>query len=136
MKKKVLTILAVMLLISVLAVALVACSPDSYEKKLEDNNYKTEDYDEEDVEVQTINRILEVAGGYEGKVTWMVTGTKAEISISNLTAKAGHVTIIKFEKSADAKKYAEDFLKGEGDTVDVKGSIVIYGDADSVALVK
>lgn len=144
MKKNILTTIAILLLVSVLTFALVACSADSYEDKLEKNNYETEDYEDDDLEVQTINRALEAAGGYEGKATWLVVGQKAEFNIANLTSKAGFVAVIKFEKSADAKKFAESdlvsaiatILGGKSDTVEVKGSIVMIGDAESVALVK
>lgn len=133
MKKKILSVIAIIALVAVLAVVLVACNPSSYEKKLEDAGYKVTVSEEDSDAVKLANKGLEIDGGYEGKVTWIVTGTKLGISLSGVDA--GTVSIYKFEKSADAKKYVED-LGGESDKLVRKGSVVISGDADSVALVK
>ncbi len=135
MKKKVLSVIAILALVAVLAVVLVACNPSSYQKKLEDANYKVTVSEEDSDAVKLVNKGLELDGGYEGKVTWIVSGTKFGVSLSS-GVEAGSVTITKFEKSADAKKYVEDFLGGESDTVVRKGTVVITGDADSVELVK
>lgn len=134
MKKKILSVIAILALVSVLAVVLVACNPSSYEKKLEDAGYDKVTVSEEDSDaVKLANKGLEIDGGYEGKISWIVTGTKLGISLSGVDA--GAVSIYKFEKSADAKKYVED-NGGESDKLVRKGSVVIFGDADSVALVK
>lgn len=132
--KKVLSVIAILALVAVLAVVLVACNPSSYEKKLEDAGYSVTVSEEDSEAVKLVNKGLELDGGYEGKVTWIVTGLKAGISIGTGLEKGG-VSITKFEKSADAKKYVES-LGGESDKLVRKGTIVITGDKDSVELVK
>lgn len=133
MKKKILSVVAILALTAVLAVALVACSPSSYEKKLTDNGYSVTVNEEDSSAVKSANKALELDGGFEGKITWIVTGTKLSISLSG--ADAGLVNVYKFEKSADAKRFVEK-NGGEGDGIVAKGSIVIAGDKASVELLK
>ncbi|MEG2687769.1 MAG: hypothetical protein RSA24_01230 [Clostridia bacterium] len=115
-KKKIISIIAIIALVAVLGVCLVACNADSYEKKLTKAGY--------DVTVSTAEEIKEF-GKEDGEVVWVVNGLKVGDSVS----------IIKFKKTDDAKKYATDMGVGAGIAkmeVYRSGSIVIIGTKQGV----
>ncbi|MEG2450543.1 MAG: hypothetical protein RSB09_02290 [Clostridia bacterium] len=110
-KKKIISIIAIIALVAVLGVCLVACNADSYEKKLTKAGY--------DVTVSTAEDIKEF-DKEDGEVAWVVTGFKG----------LDGVTVIKFKKTDDAKKYATKMgvLAGLGkQEVYRTGSIVMFG---------
>ncbi|MEG2541399.1 MAG: hypothetical protein RSB59_06505 [Clostridia bacterium] len=88
-KKKIISIIAIIALVAVLGVCLVACNADSYEKKLTKAGY--------DVTVSTAEDIKEF-DKEDGEVVWALVGAKV--------GSFDGVSIIKFKKTDDAKKYA------------------------------
>lgn len=135
MNKKVLAIVAVIALVAILGVCLVACNADSYEKKLDKNGYKVQVYDKDSDVVESMNEWLEESDDYSGKIKWMITAKKLDVSLSS-GVDTGYVQIIKFSKISDAKQYMEDLGAEDDDEIIVrKGNIVFTGDKDSVDLV-
>lgn len=133
MKKRIIAIVAIITLVAVLGVILCACNASSYQKKLEKNGYNVSVVDKNSKYFDDYNAVMKKEG-YEGGLVWMVEGVKANLSLKD-GFDGGEVSIIKFKKLADAKKYVKD-MGGEDDNLVRKGSIVIEGDKDSVKLVK
>ncbi|MGN1097135.1 MAG: hypothetical protein ACI4QU_04800 [Christensenellales bacterium] len=115
-KKRVLTIVAIIAIVAITAVCLCACNAESIAKKLEKKGY--------DVEVATTEDLAETekvckAIGCEGGIKWAVFGEN----------DTDGVTVIKFAKSADAKKLRDYYQKVGGASVTVKivGSVFYVG---------
>lgn len=124
MKKRIIAITAVLALIAVLSISLVGCSASTYSEKLEDENYLVLVLDEDS---DSTSAFVEYLGEFNGEIAWLVCGTKL---IKN-------VVICKFKDMSDAKDYYNDKLKNKDkDEKSIVGSIVIFGDAESVKLVK
>ncbi len=133
MNKKVIAIVAVIALVAILGICLVACNASSYQKKLEKEGYKVSTFDEDSDEVALANKGL--SDDYKGKIKWIVSATKVDISLS-AGVDAGHVTIYKFEKIADAKQCVKDLGAEEDDqNVVRKGNIVFVGTKAAVEIV-
>ncbi len=64
---------------------------------------------------------MSLDGGYDGGVEWIVSGTNTD---------EGIVTIIKFEKTADAKKFVETLSDDESEYVDRQFSYVFIGTSE------
>ena len=110
MNKKVISIVAIIVLVAILGVCLVACNADSYAKKLEKAGY----------EVQTFTGD-EAKDEAEG-VKWAVMGVKRD----GLTLKS--VSVLAFDNADDAKEYANNATDLVGkDCVHISGKIVIVG---------
>lgn len=134
MKKRIIAIVAVIALVAILSAVLVGCSASSYADKLEKAGYTVTTAEEGDTVLDAKN--LTLGDGYEGKIVWSVTGIKAGFSLSS-GIEGGLVTVYKFEKMSDAKKYYNEFLKDtDKDCKHIVGSIVIFGDAESVKAAK
>ena len=109
-KKVIISIIAVILLVAVLGTILVACSADSYKKKLEKKGYTVSTYkvDKEDQE----------------DVEWAIAATKGILGDS--------VTIVKYKKLDDAKDAEKDAKDLGVGTVYRTGNIVMWGTAQGV----
>ena len=120
-KKRVLAIVAIIAIVALMAVCLCACNAESITKKLEKKGY--------DVEVATDKDIADTeeickAIGCEGGIKWAVSGEK----------ETDAVTVIKFEKSADAKKLRDYYQEMAGDSVTIKivASVFYFGTEQGV----
>mgnify|MGYP004640832065 CR=1 FL=1 len=135
MNKKVMAIVAVIALVAILGICLVACNAESYQKKLEKEGYKVETYDADSDYVKAINKGMAEDEDYSGEIKWAVVATKVDLSLSK-GLDAGHVSIYKFAKIADAKQFVKD-MGAEEDSENVvrKGNIVFVGDKASVDIV-
>ena len=128
-------IVAVIALVAILGICLVACNAESYQKKLEKEGYEVATFDEDSDTVKTMNKAIAEDDDYSGEIKWVVSATKVNISLSS-GVDAGHVTIVKFSKIADAKQYVKDLGAEEDDANIVrKGNIVFVGDKASVDIV-
>lgn len=135
MNKKVMAIVAVIALVAILGICLVACNASSYQKKLEKEGYKVETFDKDSDAVKNFNEMLAESDDYSGEIKWIVSATKVDVSITS-GFDAGHVTIFKFSKIADAKQYVKDWGADEEDeNVVRKGNIVFVGTKDAVDIV-
>ena len=135
MNKKVMAIVAVIALVAILGICLVACNAESYQKKLEKEGYVVKTYDADSDEVKALNKGMAEDDDYSGEIKWFVSATKADLSLSN-GLEAGHVTIYKFAKIADAKQFVKD-MGAEEDSENVvrKGNIVFFGTKAAVEIV-
>ena len=116
-KKVIVSIVAVIAIVALLGVFLVACNADSYQKKLDKKGYSVHVATEAEIKVAEL---------VYGDIDWMVEGIKG----------SDEVTIVKFEKSDNAKKFADDMkeLAKDEDNAAVKtiGKIVICGTKQGV----
>lgn len=135
MSKKIMAIVAVIALVAILGVCLVACNANSYQKKLEKAGYEVKSYDADSDYVKAINKGMAEDDDYSGEVKWVVVATKVDLSLSK-GLDAGHVSIYKFAKIADAKQFVKD-MGAEEDSENVvrKGNIVFVGTKAAVDLV-
>lgn len=118
MKKKIVAIVAIVALIAIVAVCLTACNADSIAKKLENKGYKAVAMSADDISEEY---------GDDASIKWVVDAGK----LDGLDA----VTVIKFAKADDAKKF-EETMGGlaslGGGVVDRVGSIVYMGTEQGV----
>lgn len=119
MKKKIVAIVAIVALIAIVAVCLTACNADSIAKKLENKGYEAAAMSADDISEEV---------GEDAEIKWGVYAIKGEgLSVD-------FVTVVKFAKAEDAKKYVGD-AEGEealGMIVDRVGSIVYFGTEQGV----
>lgn len=120
-KKRVLVLVAVISIVAIMAACLCACNAESIGKKLEKKGY--------DVEIATSEELVATAEickalGCEGGIKWSVFGEN----------KTDAVTVIKFEKSADAKILRDYYQKVAGDevTISIVGSVFYMGTEQGV----
>lgn len=109
-KKVIISIIAVILLVAVLGTILVACSADSYKKKLEKKGYTVSAYTVDDDD--------------QDDIEWGVMATKGLLGDA--------VYIVKFKSYDDAKDYEEDMRKLRYGSVYRTGKIVMYGSEQGV----
>ncbi len=121
MNKKVMAIVAVIALVAILGVCLVACNAESIQKKLEKKDYVV--HVASDTELKVMNVGL-TALDCEGKIEWMVSGTNGD----------DYVSVTKFEKSADAKKYRDKNKDNipDGYKVSLVGTVLYVGTEQGV----
>ena len=104
--KKIILVVAVVMIAVMLTVLFVGCSAEDYKKQLENKGYTATAITNETAMAGAVLG-LKVSGiDVKGKMEYVVTGTKDGSS----------VTIIKFEKSSDAssvRKSAKDNAKGD-----------------------
>lgn len=99
MNKKVLTVIAVVMLVALLGVCLVACNATDYQKRLKDKGYVVIVSEDDSAAVLAAEASLKIDGRYEGGIEFIVSA-----------AKAGEaVTITKFDKLKDAKTFVDTF---------------------------
>jgi uncharacterized protein (DUF1330 family) len=135
--KKVFTGIAAIALIAVMSVVFVACNADSYQSKLEKNEYTVASYEGD--------KLSDVTADYESltelteKIEWVVTGTKTvEADGESVTHK---VAVVKFDSSETAKKFIEDNTPAEGAESKVvldrqMGIVFIASDEEALKAVK
>lgn len=87
-KKVIISIIAVILLVAVLGTFLVACSAESYQKKLEKKGYTVSTYKPDKDE--------------EDEIEWGITATKGAL------LNGDSVSVIKYKTLDDAKKAEQD----------------------------
>ena len=118
--KKLIAIIAIVALVAILGVCLVACNADDYVKRLEKKGYKVEAVTAEDLGIE------------DAEIEWAVTGIKGSISLNGI--EGDMVTVIKFKKSDDAKKYEESAKENTILKLTIKrsGNIVIAGTEQGV----
>ena len=111
-KKAIISVVAVVLLVAVLATVLVACNMDDYKKRLEKKDYfvTASEVDSDSIE-------------------WILNGTKKGSGLSIET-----VTVTKYKNSDDAKDAYEDAKENLSDGWSVKrhGKIVVFGTKQAV----
>ncbi len=113
--KKLSLVLALTLVFALLA--LTACSPvDGIKKKLEDNDYSVEVYDNEKIKEDF---------GEDAKITDALFANKNLIKT---------VFVFWFANEDDAAKFKSDKFKGF--EVHRNGKMVAFGDTDSIELIK
>ena len=121
MKKLLRSLLAVML-VAMMAIAFTSCAkPDKVKDKLKDMDYEVELVDDED-ELEEFAEMMDVDG-----ITAIIEAWSEE------DEDAGYVTIIWFEKKADAEDALdaiEDLAKLSDMDVASKGKIVVVGEGD------
>lgn len=137
MKKKVLTYISIIALISALCLSLVACNSDLYAKNivetLEDNGYVAEILKSGSEEFELIEEMIEETDDYSGRIRWIVSGIKMneDSSIDSL------IQVYKFALASDAKQFENDSKDGnltENWTVVRKGNVVMLGNQEVVDL--
>ena len=114
--KKIVALVAIVMLVAILSVCLVACNQKDYEKRLKDEKYTVVSLSAEDLGVDKEDASIE----------WAVKGTKGSITSGIQT-----VTVIKFAKTDDAKEFADN-LSEKLYTIKRSGKIVIYGTEQGV----
>lgn len=113
MRKKVVSIIAIIALVAALALCLTACNQSSVEKRLEKEGYLITDISAKQLGID------------ESEIEWIVAGANAE----SMFTGGDFVVAIKFAQTADAKEFA-DALKGEDEgygTVKRLGKLVYAG---------
>lgn len=107
MNKKIISIVAIIMLVAVLSIALVACNAENYEKRLEKAGYE--------VVVLEGDEAKEEANS-EASVEWVVTAMKG----TNI------VSIVKYSKLDDAKAAEADLEKLGLGHWDRQSKVIIY----------
>ena len=120
-KKRVLAIIAIVAVVAIMTVCLCACNAESITKKLEKKGYGV--HEMSSVELRAVKATMSLAG-CEGGIEWGVVGTNGKNGVS----------VIKFEKSSDAKSM-RDFIKGDkedNEIVKLVGKVVFVGTEQGV----
>ena len=111
-KKAIISVVAVVLLVAVLATVLVACNMEDYQKRLDKAGYA-------------------IVGGKvdSDSIEWALTATKAGSGLSIET-----VTVTKYKNSDDAKDAYNDAKENLSDGWSVKrhGKVVVFGTKQAV----
>lgn len=115
--KKLMAIVAIVALVAILGVCLVACNKDDYVKRLDKAGYTAKAISAEDAHLDA----------EELGIEWIVQGIKVK-------GGAESVTVIKFNKSEDAKDFYNDNKDNvlDGWKIVRSGKIVISGTEQGV----
>ncbi len=107
--KKVLLVVAVLMVAVMLTVVFVGCSAEDYKKQLEKDGYKTtvltDETDAGEFAIAAIVAGLSLGFDIDGDMEYVVSGVKDGSS----------VTIIKFEESSDAKELRKQIKNSDSD---------------------
>ena len=120
-KKRVLAIIAIVAIVAIMTVCLCACNAESITKKLEKKDYVV--HKMSSVELSAVKASMSLIG-CEGGIEWGVVGNNGKNGVS----------VIKFEKSSDAKSM-RDFIKGDqedNEIVKLVGKVVFVGTEQGV----
>lgn len=119
--KKIILVVAVVMIAVMLTALFVGCSAESYEKQLKNKGYEVTTVKNEGLGKVTINAFVATlkAGGIDlkGSIEYMVTGANDDTM----------VVIVKFEKSADANAYRKQAKSEAKDAEELGLKIKVAG---------